>query len=589
MNTWQLTRALVFLQTRSLVNAVRMRIRRLKQPKYLIGAVVGFSYLYFWFGRAVFGNWRSSGSMPAWDAERWDLIQSVAAMVLGGLAVGQWIFTGPRAALQFSETELAFLLPAPLSRKLLIRYKLIRGQLGTLLSALLLTLFTGRFAVDGKIVFHVLGWWIAFTLLNLHGLGSSFTVQRLTERGLSSWLRRTVGLSVVALLAGAIFLWLRALPSLPAWRDDPRALATDWSQWAELALTTGPGPWLLAPFRWAVAPWFAQSTGEFLIALGPALLMILLLYWWVERNDVAFEEASLQLSEKQAALVSQAREGKRKGVEIPKSVIPAAFVLKPTGPPAVALMWKNLIAARATRGRLAWFAGGAFTVALIVRWSPLPEPLRFSVPIISFMIFVIFALLGGTQTSSALRRDLGMLDVLRGYPLPGRDLVLGELLGPAAVTWILQAVFLITSLLSFPPAEPEFSRQNTWLILSAAVSALIVVAPLNLVNALIPSTATLLFPAWAKPGRDIQQPGFEAMGQRIVFGLAQLAVMVVALAPAAAVGAGVVFGIRYLLNLEVALLVGSVFTAAVLAVEAWFGMQLLGRLFDRYDASSEQM
>lgn len=582
MNTWQLTRALFFLQTRSLVNAVRMRIRRLKQPKYLIGAVVGFSYLYFWFGRAVFGNWRSSGSMPAWDAERWDLIQSVAAMVFGGLAVGQWIFTGARAALQFSETELAFLLPAPLSRKLLIRYKLIRGQLGTLLSALLLTLFTGRFAADGKIVFHVLGWWVAFTLLNLHGLGASFTVQRLTERGLATWLRRTVGLSVVAALAGVVFLWLRALPSLPAWRDDPRTMATDWSQWAELALTTGPGPWLLAPFRWAVAPWFAQSLGEFLIALVPALLMILLLYWWVERNDVAFEEASLQLSEKQAALISQAREGKRKGVEIPKSVIPAAFVLKPTGPPAVALMWKNLIAARATRGRLAWFAGGAFTVALLVRWSPLPEFLRTTVPTLSLMAFVVLALLGGTQTSSALRRDLGMLDVLRGYPLPGRDLVLGELLGPAVVTWVLQSVFLISGLLSFPTALD-------WVFLCAAVAALVIVAPLNLVNALIPSTATLLFPAWAKPGRDIQQPGFEAMGQRIVFGLAQLAVMVVALAPAAAVGAGVVFGVRYLLNLEVALLVGSVFTAAILAVEAWFGMQLLGRLFDQYDASSEQM
>ena len=582
MNTWQLTRALFFLQTRSLVNAVRMRIRRLKQPKYLIGAVVGFSYLYFWFGRAVFGNWRSSGSMPAWDAERWDLIQSVAAMVLGGLAVGQWIFTGPRAALQFSETELAFLLPAPLSRKLLIRYKLIRGQLGTLLSALLLTLFTGRFAADGKIVFHVLGWWVAFTLLNLHGLGASFTVQRLTERGLATWLRRAVGLSVVAALAGVVFLWLRALPSLPAWRDDPRAMATDWSQWAELALTTGPGPWLLAPFRWAVAPWFAQSTGQFLIALIPALLMILLLYWWVERNDVAFEEASLQLSEKQAALVSQAREGKRKGVEIPKSVIPAAFVLRPTGPPAVALMWKNLIAARATRGRLAWFAGGAFVFALIVRWSPLPEFLSNTVPALSLMAFAVLALLGGTQTSSALRRDLGMLDVLRGYPLPGRDLVLGELLGPAVVTWILQSVFLITGLLSSP-------TELDWVVLSAAVAALVIVGPLNLVNALIPSTATLLFPAWAKPGRDIQQPGFEAMGQRIVFGLAQLAVMVVALAPAAAVGVGVVFGVRYLLNLEVALVVGSVFTAAILAVEAWFGMQLLGRLFDRYDASSEQM
>ena len=52
--------------------------------------------------------------------------------------------------------------------------------------------------------------------------------------------------------------------------------------------------------------------------------------------------------------------------------------------------------------------------------------------------FAALALLGGTHTSSGLRRDLGMLEVMKGYPLPGWQIVLGELLGPALVILGLQ-------------------------------------------------------------------------------------------------------------------------------------------------------
>lgn len=494
MNTWHLTKALIFLQTRSLANAIRVRLRRLKQPKYLIGAVVGLGYLYFWFGRALFGHWGTRGRSLSLDDDVAPVIQGVAALVLLVIVAGQWIFTGKRAALQFTETELAFLYPAPLSRRMLVRYKLLRGQLGTLLSAAFLTLLTGRFAADGRVVYHILSWWLVLTLLSLHGLGASFTVQRLTERGLSSWARRGLALGIVTSLAAVVFLWVRALPRLPEWQDDPRALAGSFGDWMELALTTGPGPWLLLPFRWVVQPWFATHGLEFLQALGPVLILFGLLFWWVERCDVAFEEASLQLSEKRAQLVAQVRAGKRTGLEAPRSLQAPPFVLTPVGFPAMGLMWKNLIASRATPRKLAWITAAVVLVSLFVQFGPIPRKVQFTICAMAVPSFLVWALIGGAMTSAALRRDLGMLDVLRGYPLPGWQLVLGELLGPAVVVFCLQAFCLLVILLTLPPlgaGQPHTGLE----VLVAAVAALVVVAPLNLVNAVVPSAATLLFPA----------------------------------------------------------------------------------------------
>ena len=46
--------ALAYLQFHSVKNRLTQRIRRLKQPKYLVGAIVGGLYFYVYFVRFVF-------------------------------------------------------------------------------------------------------------------------------------------------------------------------------------------------------------------------------------------------------------------------------------------------------------------------------------------------------------------------------------------------------------------------------------------------------------------------------------------------------------------------------------------------------
>jgi hypothetical protein len=362
-------------------------------------------------------------------------------------------------------------------------------------------------------------------------------------------------------------------------------IAGDLKDWAELVLTSGPGPWVLAPFRWAVHPWFAANIGEFLLALVPAIALLGIHYFWVERSDVAFEEASLALSEKTARMMAAAQQGDFSALGAAKKMAPAPFVLAPVGWPGVALMWKNLIAARVTRRKLVNASGVVLLLAIVFRL--MPQPLPQIAGAVAGIGFFGSALFGGIRLNAALTQDLGMLDVLKGYPLPGWQLVLGELLGPAFKVSVSQVRLAVATVILAPPVGPDWPVPFS-VGLAAAVAAVLVVLPLNFVNAIVPTAGTLLFPAWAKPGKDARHAGFKAFGQRLIFGLAMFAAGLVAITPAGAIGAAVFFVTQWIAGTGLALVASGLFAAAVLVIEAAAGVRLLGRLYESYDASAEQ-
>ena len=109
---------------------------------------------------------------------------------------------------------------------------------------------------------------------------------------------------------------------------------------------------------------------------------------------------------------------------------------------------------------------------------------------------------------------------------------------------------------------------------------------LLLISLTIPNAAVLLFPAWFQTGKDAPQ-GIEATGQRLIFALGQFLALIVALAPASAVAVGAFFAVKLLAGVTLALAVATVTAVLVLAVEAAFGVLLLGWLFQRFDISGE--
>src|SRR5437879_969502 len=134
--------ALLYLQFHSVKNRLLRRLGRLKQPKYLLGGIAGAIYFYFYFFRYMFRTYSGANAVLSATSPRdLALYESIGALILLIIVLLAWFVPHQRAALAFTETEVAFLFPAPISRRGLIHYKLLRSQTAILFTTMLLTLF----------------------------------------------------------------------------------------------------------------------------------------------------------------------------------------------------------------------------------------------------------------------------------------------------------------------------------------------------------------------------------------------------------------------------------------------------------------
>src|SRR5258706_14702884 len=196
--------ALIYLQYHSVKNRLLMRLRRLKQPKYLLFAIVGGAYFYFYFFRWVFMAGRGPRGFGGAGSVDLSSYETVGALALFTIILLAWLIPHERAALVFTEAEIAFLFPAPINRRGLIHFKLLRSQLAIFFTTILLTLLTRR--MGGAPWIRAVGWWLILSTLNLHFLGSSFARTLLLDKGIANWQRRVFVLAVVGVAAGAIFI-----------------------------------------------------------------------------------------------------------------------------------------------------------------------------------------------------------------------------------------------------------------------------------------------------------------------------------------------------------------------------------------------
>jgi hypothetical protein len=577
--------ALLYLQAHSTWNRLLARLKRLKKPKYLVGALAGALYCYFYFFRFLFSGSRSA-SLPGITFTP-ETLELLGALILAIFVVGAWIFPNERAALTFTEAEVAFLFPAPISRRTLIHFKLLKSQFGILFATVIFSLLTNRFGTGGGGWAHLAGWWLILSMLNFHFLGASFARTRLLDLGLTHWRRRGIILALLAVAAAAVVSWTRR--SLPPPTDQDFASLPAMARYAGALIQSGPLPWLLYPLRLVLRPFLARNVATFFMAVWPALGLLVLHYIWVVRSNVAFEEASLALAQRRADHIASIRQGrlgpwKRKRKRDP-------FALAPSGPAAVAILWKNLIAAGSafTLRTAVLVALAAFLPALVFSgWArPSGTPGDF-LPVLGMLLVMglAFTLIIGPQVVRYdFRTDLRVVDILKLYPLRGWRVVLGELLAPAIILTVIQWILLLlaavlTSRLPGGPALPLLTR------LSITLAAAMIVPMLNLVSLLIPNAAVLIFPAFFQSGQDLTQ-GIEATGQRLIFLLGQLVVFVVALIPAAAGFALVYFLGQLALNWVAMLPLAALAAMAILGAEAALGIGLLGRIFERFDLSAE--
>lgn len=587
-----LTGALLYLRAMTVMGIVRSRLRRLKQPKYLAGAVVGIAYFYFvLFRRAGSpppGVVRSGPGAGVAQAVSPEMLVLFAGLGAAGLFITlflSWVIPR-RPALAFSEAEIAFLFPAPVSRRMLIHYRLLSSQLGLALTAVILSvLFRRGSGMGGTALTHAVGWWVILATINLHFTGSSFVTSKLLNPSITLPQRRNIIIATAGVIVLALVAWGWSAISGPEMSDllRPGTMV----RYINAQLDRGPLPWLLAIPRLVIAPYLAVGTHAFIAALGPALLILVLHYFWVMQSEVAFEEATIARAEKRAARRRAVQQGDFRANGSARKAQREPFRLAGAGRPELAFLWKNMLSTSAMfrpRGMLI-VAGVVIAISLWIANHPALVVARAIVVPMSIAFAVILLLLGSQFARQDLRSDLMNSDILKTYPLKGWQIVFGELLTPIAILTLLTWLLLFVAGLTFPYEGPAWLTPG--LRVAGLIGAAVLVPPFCTIQLLVPNAFTVIFPAWVQTVSNRREHGLEVLGQRIIFFAGQMLIIALALLPAS-IGAAIVFVVvQWLAGPIIALALGVTAAFALLAVVAWAGIQWLGERFERFDLSAE--
>jgi ABC-2 type transport system permease protein len=560
-----------YLVGRSAYNRITRQLRHLRSPRYV--AALLFGVVYLWIMVVAQRPRTADGDLVD---SRW--VELVGALALLGAVAWGWIFGVERRVLRFTPAEVTFLFSAPVSRRGLIQFKLLHSQLFILFNALLWTLILSRERFGVSPWLRVISIWVLLTTLSFHRLGASFVRTSLAEHGGLGVRHRVISLVILGLVLVAL-TWsiAEALPRLAErGGDTPFSFLAALGEAAAQPLPAA----LTYPFRVMVRPLVATDVAEWMSALWPALILLVLHYVWVVRSDTAFEETAVAVSLRRAQALSQLG-GWAGGAKA--RVTPPVFRLSPTGWPAGAILWKNLVAVARTRRvrnvAVALLVGGILVAVLSF------QPVSVLAEIAGWFAVTwagAMAVIGPQWVRNDLRGDLLKLDLLRSYPLRGWSVIAAEVSASAVVLTLIQLCLLLIGYLAFlgnQTMEPPL-RDRTFLLLGAFVF----LPGMNLLGMLIQNGTALLYPAWVRLGSG-RPGGVEALGQNVLMMVVYLALLSVMLALPLAIGGGAYLLLQGAIH-EWAALPAMALTLCTMAFEAALLVEWLGRVFERTDPAS---
>jgi len=562
------TSALTYLTGRRVANRTRLLLARARKPKYLLIYALGAAYLWV----LLIGPHAARPGSPAAAAT----IVSLMAPVYALFVARWWLFPTDYKALAFTPAEVQFLFPAPLARRQLLHFKLVRHQLVLLLSTLIWTLLLRRTgAGTAHDLLRALALWTLFSTLFLQRLGAAMTRAAAIEHGWAGLRRRKATLLVaVAVLAVAVMTIARQAAAFRAsvHLGGPAGALDGLSQIA----SAPPLAWALWPIRALLRPVFERGLANWALAMLPAIAILAASYLWVMTSDHAFEEAAVEASARRARRLAPAG-GRPAALPSRRWSVP----MRPLGRPGDALSWKNLVSALRTFEWPAALAvgvplAGGVIFGLFEPGMGLREVLGWFA-----LVWLGFLILAGPQwVRFDLRRDLRRMDLLRSAPLSGRAVVTGEIGATVLVLSVYQVVLATVALVGLAQA-PDLEGFHS--LFQVAGLTLIPLLPLfNLFTVGVQNAGAMLYPEWVRSERH--PGGIAALGQTVIGLIATAGLLAVALA-APAGGAWLLWLAGHDAIGNWSVVAGGLVAALLLGGEAWLFLGWLGRVFDRFDAA----
>ena len=249
--------ALAFLVARTTRNRLARQVARLKSPRYAIAAAVGL--LYFW-GVFARPGVRSQSPSPT--------LGTVGGIGLAITVLTWWLSGGVTGALAFQPAEVQLLFPAPVSRRMLLGYKVARSQLLLLLSCVLWTLLTRSWGVTLSWPLRFATLWGFFSILSLHRLGAALVMAPPVSAGrrVATVAGKALAAAAAAALVAGVAPVILRFGSL-GFPGGIRALGA--------ALAAPPAGYALAPFRVVTAPLYAATPDAWLRGFASVVGVIL--------------------------------------------------------------------------------------------------------------------------------------------------------------------------------------------------------------------------------------------------------------------------------------------------------------------------
>jgi ABC-2 type transport system permease protein len=562
-------RASLYIIVCSARNRIIRRFRRLREPRYIVGAVAAGAYLLV----NILGSARArhDGQPPDLPADLESIFPSLVGVFLLGIASTAWFLPSSGGVVDFSEAEVQFLFPAPVSRRHLLVHRLMRSQIGLLFAALVPAFFFGYW--NGSIAERLVRWiaiWVVFVTARSYFTGVALARGRLLAQGTVPripWIPLTVVFGALAIVATTI-----------AWSflSSPVVDLSDAVTRFRHAVQDRPASLVLWPFAALVRPVAARSVPEFVTTLMGALAVFLTAFVWVLRSDSAFQERASSVPR---------RAGSRARSQSPR-LRAVGWSLAPSGRTEALFFWKNgMQTLRGTSlGTLLQYGTPMILLGVIFGSMQMAEveaeslAAAFSTFALVVAAFVVFF---GPQIMPAdLRTDLRHLELLKTWPVRPADVVRGELLWPGSVITFFGWLALVCATAFSAPALPRWSI--TWR-LSVAAALMLLVPALVFAQYVVHNAAVVLFPAWVP--LDNERPrGLDAMGQRLILMAGVVIALALAMAPGAVTGAVVWFALYRFVGIA-SLVPAAAACLAVVAVEVLVVTEVLGLAYERVDVT----
>ncbi len=460
------------------------------------------------------------------------------------------LFSTGDATVCFTPGEIAFLFPAPVSRKQLLSYKLLKSLFGVFGFSAMMTLFTSRSI--GMALPRMLSIAMTLSFLQLLTMNVAFARQVMQAK-IHQSIRIVLGAVIGIGLLLAVAQILATTTTL------------DLADYAKAIQRSPVALWLLWPFRIFVQAFNAERLLTYLPSASIVLFIDICLLTLAYRLDALSLEAALASSEKMAARMKNMQ---AKGVwhtfasadsSIAGRRIPQLPFLAGIGP----VVWQQMTTTFRSSSKLLVVIAGAVSIAAWIVYAVshkggASSHMNGSIAGVAAMGYMSFLI------CLTMQNEIERVGFLKSLPIATISIVIGELLGFVVLLSFVQSLFFAGLAWCFPALA-------IWLL-----SAIVLLLPVNFVLFAVDKVVFYVYPTRLAKGA----PGdFQKSGKQMIFMMMKLLML------GAAISVVAISALPGALILQ-SPLVAIASAVIVLVIECSVLALLLVLAFDRFDSGT---